>query len=145
MKRGNTDYLSVGCIASVVILNHTNIVLLITSERKDLTHVPQIKWMLEKSTFLKFLKCGPNIVSDVCVSLVSDLQEEGKYAINAPLLPASADLLPEDMLLGNILLPSHQFNSIYSLTSRSDLKTHQRYHVDFLFFLLMLHALCFQL
>ncbi|KAI5100190.1 beta-parvin isoform X2, partial [Silurus meridionalis] len=30
---------------------------------------------------------------------VSDLQEEGKYAINAPLLPASTDLLPEDMLL----------------------------------------------
>ncbi|XP_026775504.1 beta-parvin isoform X2 [Pangasianodon hypophthalmus] len=30
---------------------------------------------------------------------MSDLQEEGKYAINAPLLPASTDLLPEDMLL----------------------------------------------
>ncbi|XP_017340341.1 beta-parvin isoform X1 [Ictalurus punctatus] len=30
---------------------------------------------------------------------VSDLQEEGKYAINAPLLPSSTDLLPEDMLL----------------------------------------------
>ncbi|GAA6095580.1 beta-parvin isoform X2 [Tachysurus ichikawai] len=30
---------------------------------------------------------------------VSDLQEEGKFAINAPLLPTSADLLPEDMLL----------------------------------------------
>ncbi|KAM9495671.1 beta-parvin isoform 3-T3 [Clarias gariepinus] len=30
---------------------------------------------------------------------MSDLQEEGKYAINAPLLPASSDLLPEDMLL----------------------------------------------
>ncbi|KAK2834565.1 hypothetical protein Q7C36_015266 [Tachysurus vachellii] len=30
---------------------------------------------------------------------VSDLQEEGKFAINAPLLPTSTDLLPEDMLL----------------------------------------------
>ncbi|XP_053541870.1 beta-parvin isoform X3 [Ictalurus punctatus] len=30
---------------------------------------------------------------------MSDLQEEGKYAINAPLLPSSTDLLPEDMLL----------------------------------------------
>ncbi|KAF4081074.1 hypothetical protein AMELA_G00157280 [Ameiurus melas] len=30
---------------------------------------------------------------------VSDLHEEGKYAINAPLLPSSTDLLPEDMLL----------------------------------------------
>ncbi|KAI5615372.1 beta-parvin, partial [Silurus asotus] len=41
---------------------------------------------------------GTNILSDI-LSLVSDLQEEGKYAINAPLLPASTDLLPEDMLL----------------------------------------------
>ncbi|XP_035378221.1 beta-parvin isoform X3 [Electrophorus electricus] len=30
---------------------------------------------------------------------VSDLQEEGKNAINAPLLPSSADLLPEELLL----------------------------------------------
>ncbi|KAK3558291.1 hypothetical protein QTP86_014680 [Hemibagrus guttatus] len=30
---------------------------------------------------------------------MSDLQEEGKYAINAPLLPTSTDLLPEDTLL----------------------------------------------
>ncbi|XP_060742133.1 beta-parvin isoform X2 [Tachysurus vachellii] len=30
---------------------------------------------------------------------MSDLQEEGKFAINAPLLPTSTDLLPEDMLL----------------------------------------------
>ncbi|TSK13486.1 Gamma-parvin [Bagarius yarrelli] len=38
---------------------------------------------------------------------VSDLQEEGKYAINAPLLPSSTDLLPEDMLLVNELLRPH--------------------------------------
>lgn len=70
------------------------------------------------------LKCGSNIVLDVCVSLVSDLQEEGKHAINAPLLPASADLLPEDLLLGNILLPPHQFNRIYRLTTGRDLPHH---------------------
>lgn len=79
--------------------------------------------MLEKSPFLTLLKCGFNIVSDVCVSAVNDLQEEGKYAINAPLLPASTDLLPEDTLLGNILLLPHPFNSIYYLTTGRDLNT----------------------
>lgn len=120
------------------------IVILITS---DLTNVPQIQEKLEKPLYLKLHECGHNMISDVCVSLVSDLQEEGKHAINAPLLPASTDLLPEDMLLGNILLPPHQFTSIYCLTSGRDSKTHQMYYVpsnvDFLFFLLMPHTLCF--
>lgn len=31
---------------------------------------------------------------------VSDLHEEGKNAINAPLLPSGADIHPEDTLLG---------------------------------------------
>lgn len=31
---------------------------------------------------------------------VSDLHEEGKNAINAPLLPTGADVHPEDTLLG---------------------------------------------
>lgn len=31
---------------------------------------------------------------------VSDLHEEGKNAINAPLLPTGADIHPEDTLLG---------------------------------------------
>lgn len=34
------------------------------------------------------------------VLLVSDLHEEGKNAINAPLLPTGADIHPEDTLLG---------------------------------------------
>lgn len=38
------------------------------------------------------------------VSLVSDLHEEGKNAINAPLLHVDPELLPEDTLLGNVLL-----------------------------------------
>lgn len=38
------------------------------------------------------------------VFIVGDLQEEGKKAINAPLLHADPDLLPEDTLLGNIWL-----------------------------------------
>uniref|UniRef100_A0AAR2ITD8 Calponin-homology (CH) domain-containing protein n=1 Tax=Pygocentrus nattereri TaxID=42514 RepID=A0AAR2ITD8_PYGNA len=43
---------------------------------------------------------------------VSDLHEEGKNAINAPLLPSSAELLPEDLLLGNTLLLPHQSHTI---------------------------------
>ncbi|KPP64980.1 beta-parvin-like [Scleropages formosus] len=35
---------------------------------------------------------------------MSDLQEEGKHAINAPLIPSSAELHPEDTLLGNTSL-----------------------------------------
>ena len=31
---------------------------------------------------------------------MSDLQEEGKNAINSPMSPASVDLHPEDTLLG---------------------------------------------
>lgn len=36
----------------------------------------------------------------VIVLLVSDLHEEGKNAINAPLLPTGAEIHPEDTLLG---------------------------------------------
>uniref|UniRef100_A0AAR2KNL1 Calponin-homology (CH) domain-containing protein n=1 Tax=Pygocentrus nattereri TaxID=42514 RepID=A0AAR2KNL1_PYGNA len=53
---------------------------------------------------------------------VSDLHEEGKNAINAPLLPSSAELLPEDLLLGNTLLLPHQSHTItvYSPLKRED-------------------------
>lgn len=95
--------------------------------------------MLEKSLFFTLLECGSKIVSDVCVSLVSDLQEEGKYAINAPLLPSSTDLLPEDMLLGNTLLPRHQFNLIYSFTTRRE-----SLFLFYFLLLLILNTLCFQ-
>lgn len=41
------------------------------------------------------------VMSDCMIVLqVSDLQEEGKNAINAPLLPSGADVHPEDTLLG---------------------------------------------
>ncbi|KAL6474599.1 hypothetical protein MHYP_G00181600 [Metynnis hypsauchen] len=48
---------------------------------------------------------------------VSDLHEEGKNAINAPLLPSSADLLPEDMLL-----EENAERSMLDPTSREDPK-----------------------
>lgn len=37
---------------------------------------------------------------------VSDLQEEGKNAINSPMSPALADLHPEDTLLGTVGSPT---------------------------------------
>uniref|UniRef100_A0A3B1K5B3 Parvin, beta n=1 Tax=Astyanax mexicanus TaxID=7994 RepID=A0A3B1K5B3_ASTMX len=48
---------------------------------------------------------------------VSDLHEEGKNAINAPLLPSGADLLPEDMLL-----EENAERSMLDPTSREDPK-----------------------
>uniref|UniRef100_A0A4W4E7W4 Calponin-homology (CH) domain-containing protein n=1 Tax=Electrophorus electricus TaxID=8005 RepID=A0A4W4E7W4_ELEEL len=44
-------------------------------------------------------KLGGTLVRKKKAKEVSDLQEEGKNAINAPLLPSSADLLPEELLL----------------------------------------------
>lgn len=44
------------------------------------------------SRFLPFSFC----------STVSDLQEEGKNAINSPLSPAAVDLHPEETLLGTV-------------------------------------------
>lgn len=35
---------------------------------------------------------------------VSDLQEEGKNAINAPMNPSSVDIHPEDTLLGKVFM-----------------------------------------
>lgn len=35
-------------------------------------------------------------------SAVSDLQEEGKNAINAPMNPSAVDIHPEDTLLGKV-------------------------------------------
>ncbi|KAI4897467.1 hypothetical protein NFI96_013344 [Prochilodus magdalenae] len=58
-----------------------------------------------------------NLLSAVSVSSVSDLHEEGKNAINAPLLPSSAELLPEDMLL-----EENAERSMLDPTSREDLK-----------------------
>lgn len=41
-----------------------------------------------------------------CFSLypVSDLQEEGKNAINAPMNPSTVDIHPEDTLLGKVFM-----------------------------------------
>lgn len=44
------------------------------------------------------------LYSSSFVFIVSDLQEEGKNAIHAPLLHTGPELLPEDTLLGNIWL-----------------------------------------
>jgi len=35
---------------------------------------------------------------------VSDLQEEGKNAINAPMNPSTVDIHPEDTLLGKVFM-----------------------------------------
>lgn len=37
---------------------------------------------------------------------MTDLQEEGKNAINSPMSPSLADLHPEDTLLGTVGLPT---------------------------------------
>uniref|UniRef100_A0A8B9LA02 Parvin, beta n=1 Tax=Astyanax mexicanus TaxID=7994 RepID=A0A8B9LA02_ASTMX len=51
------------------------------------------------------------------MSYMSDLHEEGKNAINAPLLPSGVDLLPEDMLL-----EENAERSMLDPTSREDPK-----------------------
>uniref|UniRef100_A0A4W4E5J9 Calponin-homology (CH) domain-containing protein n=1 Tax=Electrophorus electricus TaxID=8005 RepID=A0A4W4E5J9_ELEEL len=66
-------------------------------------------------------KLGGTLVRKKKAKEVSDLQEEGKNAINAPLLPSSADLLPEELLLGNRLLPYEYhtpFNVSMPITER---------------------------
>lgn len=42
-------------------------------------------------------------------SAVSDLQEEGKNAINAPMNPSAVDIHPEDTLLGKVLVLQRWF------------------------------------
>lgn len=49
----------------------------------------------------------------IVVSLVSDLHEEGKNAINAPMLPTGVDIHPEDTLLG-IYTRIHYLKNIFS-------------------------------
>ncbi|XP_018602948.1 beta-parvin isoform X1 [Scleropages formosus] len=58
---------------------------------------------------------------------VSDLQEEGKHAINAPLIPSSAELHPEDTLL-----EENAERTMLDPTSREDakLKDLQRVLID---------------
>lgn len=41
-------------------------------------------------------------LSAFSLSPVSDLQEEGKNAINAPMNPSAMDIHPEDTLLGKV-------------------------------------------
>lgn len=55
-------------------------------------------------SLLSLILCFFSFSLCVCVvSLVSDLQEEGKNAINAPMLPSGTDIHPEDTLMGMIL------------------------------------------
>lgn len=42
---------------------------------------------------------------------MSDLQEEGKNAINAPMNPSAVDIHPEDTLLGKVLVLQRFFTA----------------------------------
>jgi len=47
-------------------------------------------------------KLGGTLARKKKAKEVSDLQEEGRHAINSPMSPASADVHPEDTLLGTV-------------------------------------------